>query len=137
MGVLQCGKVREVLKLNETLAILFICLALAACGQPRPMAVGSSTSFYGLLAEGTKFGVSVGDPRASAREHLTAQGYGFAGTADCGESSLQYEIACQRGDTFDFYHQHRGLGHRTIFLEVTDERVEKIGWSFALLQIDS
>lgn len=124
-------------KLKEILVASLLGLAVAACGQPRPMQVGTDTSFYGLIAEGSKFDVTIGDSRDTARDALSRQDYRFAGTAECGQSGLQDEIECQPSDVFDVYSQHRGGGHRTIFIEVRDERVVKIGWSFTLFQLDS
>ncbi|MEQ1618964.1 MAG: hypothetical protein ABL883_11555 [Terricaulis sp.] len=67
---------------------------------------------------------------------MAAQGFSFSGTADCGESSLRTELGCERGEVFDIYDKHQGLGHATVFFEVSDERIAMIGWSCVLVQID-
>lgn len=132
-GLVEMKKLKEMF-----MALLTVTgLALVACEQPRPMAIGTDTSSYGFIAEGDKFGIAVGDARDAARELLLAEGYRFAGTTACGDSSLRNAIACESNDIFDIYSLHRGLGHRTIFLQVEDEHVTKIGWSFVFLQVDS
>lgn len=107
-----------------------------ACSQPRPIPLGSDTDRYGYIEEGGKFGMSVGQARTSAQQLMEGQGFAFAGATLCQDSSLEAEIECERGDLFDIYSRHSGLGHETIFLQVREERISRIGWSFVALQID-
>ncbi len=122
---------------EKLLALVLATSVLPTCAQPRPIPRGTDTSFYGYISAGARFGVSIGDTREVAHGALVGQGFSFSGTTDCGETSLQYELGCERGATFDIYDKHQGLGHDTVFLEVREERIAMIGWSRVLFQIDS
>lgn len=104
--------------------------------QPRPMPIGTDTYKYGYIEIGRRFGVSIGDDREEARLSLLNAGYDFAGSTLCEDSALRVEIACVNGDLFDVYNHHEGLGHKTIYLLISNESVFRIGWSFIYLQID-
>lgn len=118
------------------IAISLFSLGLSACSQPRPIPSGTDTRFYGNISRGEKFGVSVGAVRKVARTAMEARGYDLAGTTTCAESGVQEDVACAPADVFDIYGRHRGSGHETIFLEIRDDKVVRIGWSFTLLQLD-
>ncbi len=118
------------------LALLFASPALSACQQPRPIPLGTDRQAYGNISEGSRFNIPIGGPRATARSTLEGQGFSFAGTVDCGDSSLQGELGCRSGQVFDVYDKHHGMGHRTISLEVRNERIVRIAWSFLAVQID-
>ena len=115
-------------------------LAVAVMGcvqaQPRPIPLGTDTSRYGYIADGTKFGVQIGQSRSSAREAIQDNGFRFAGSVLCQDSSLESEIACLNGELFDVYDNHKGVGHETIFIQIEDDRAARIGWSFISFQLD-
>jgi hypothetical protein len=115
-------------------------LAVAVMGcvqdQPRPIPLGTNTTNYGYVDNGSKFGISIGQSRGAARAILEDKDYKYSGTVMCKDSSLESEIGCRSNEMFDVYDKNRGFGHETIFMHVADDRVLKIGWSFIALQLD-
>lgn len=111
-------------------------LLLTACMTPSPIPMGASTSRYGYVSNGSRFGVATGMERGQARDLIIAHGFRFRGSTECGPS-MQMHVACERGETLDIYYRSHSISWDWIYLQVTDDRVRAIGWSFGEVSIDS
>lgn len=111
-------------------------LLLAACMTPSPIPMGASTSRYGYISDGSRFGVATGMDRAQAGALIIAQGFALSGSTVCGPS-MQMHIACRRGETFDIYYRRHSISWDWIYVQIADETVRAISWSFGEVSIDS
>lgn len=118
---------------SQRATVPIIALLLAACTPPT-IPIGTDTAFYGQIVEGSKFGVSVGEARQTARETLAQMSFGFEGTADCGASAiLEKLLSCHSGDVYDLYGVSEATRHGSIYVKVDHERVQAIAWDLRLL----
>ena len=123
---------------SKYLTMPTLAVAIMGCvqAQPIPIPLGTNTRNYGYIANGNKFGLSIGQSRDAARAVMEDQDYKYSGAVLCQDSSLESEIGCRTNEIFDVYDKNRGIGHETIFMHVDGDRVSKIGWSFIALQLD-
>jgi len=117
--------------------VALLAFVVSGCSQPRPIPLGADTKYYGYIAEGRKFGVSIGDERAAAAAILVSQGFRRPEAVDCADSGLKDELNCGRGDIFDIYHRRGRVGHDVVSLGVAGGKVNRIAWSSVLFRIDS
>lgn len=126
------------MRFSRLVQLAALCSLTVACAQPRPIPIGSDTSFYGYLTTGVKFDVSIGDEQSTARSVIEGRGFDFVRETDCAESvRLQEDLACSAGDRYELYDRHAGSGHEWIYVGVTGGHVRSMAWSFSILQLDS
>ncbi len=115
------------------LGALLLAASVSGCTHaPKPIPVGTNSYYYGRIDAGSKFGVTVGDTRETARARMTKAGYAY--NADIGCENFFKDISgCAGDERADSYSLKEAVRHGNIDLQYRDGRVVAILWDFNLL----
>lgn len=122
-------------RLGFVSAVVMAMTMISACDQPRPIPPGTDRVYYGHLLEGEKFGISVGMSQEEAVRILTAQGFGHVGLLGCTAYAREV-IDCNSSDAIHSFRRRKIGRHGTVFLNIVDDRVDSISWTFVVLYVD-
>lgn len=114
------------------------CLALVmapstACSKtPYPIPPGTDTVYYGHIVSGRRFGVSIGDPRAKAREALESHPFVYLREDGC-IYRVRILVDCIENYQADLYDIDQFLRRGLLILELKNDKVVAIVWDFQAL----
>lgn len=123
----------------------FICRALAGiviglmvmgCApRPSPIPEGTDKHWYGNIISGEKFGVTIGDDYASAKDILVADGFRSDSVFSCSENNgVVFNCSSESQEVAPF--RLRRLGKDgSVFLVIDEGSVVRIVWSFSPVRV--
>ncbi|MEM8771164.1 MAG: hypothetical protein AAGD92_05885 [Pseudomonadota bacterium] len=107
---------------------------MACAPRPEPIPEGTDTRWYGNIASGEKFGVTIGDDYASAREVLVNDGFRSDGVVPCSKNNgVTFE--CSAPYEAGMFRLKRFGKDGSVYLILDDKVVVQIVWSFGIISL--